>query len=75
MSKASDKKRIGELRERLDRANRAYFVHDDPIMPDSDYDARLRELIELEAAHPDLFDANSPSQRIGGEPIEGFVSV
>ena len=75
MSKATDKKRIGELRERLDRANRAYFVHDNPIMPDSEYDARLRELIELEAAHPDLFDANSPSQRIGGEPIEGFVSV
>ncbi|MCH8260077.1 MAG: NAD-dependent DNA ligase LigA [Planctomycetes bacterium] len=75
MSKTSDKKRIGELRERLDRANRAYFVHDNPTMPDSEYDARLRELIELEAAHPDLFDANSPSQRIGGEPIEGFVSV
>ncbi len=75
MSKASDKKRIGELRERLDRANRAYFVHDNPIMPDSEYDARLRELIELEAAHPDLFDANSPSQRIGGEAIDGFVSV
>ncbi len=75
MSKASDKKRIGELRERLDRANRAYFVRDNPTMLDSEYDAQLRELIELEAAHPDLFDANSPSQRIGGEPIEGFVSV
>lgn len=75
MSKATDKKRIGELRELLDRANRAYFVHDDPIMPDSDYDARLRELIELEAAQPELFDANSPSQRIGGEPIDGFVGV
>ena len=75
MSKTSDKKRIGELRELLDQANRAYFVHDDPVMPDSDYDAQLRELIELEAAHPDLFDANSPSQRIGGEPIDGFVSV
>ena len=75
MSKTSEKKRIGELRERLDRANRAYFVHDNPTMPDSEYDGRLRELIELEAAHPDLFDANSPSQRIGGEPIEGFVSV
>ncbi len=75
MSKATDKKRIGELRELLDRANRAYFVHDDPVIPDSEYDAQLRELIELEAAHPDLFDANSPSQRIGGEPIEGFVSV
>lgn len=75
MSKATDKRRIGELRELLDRANRAYFVHDEPTMADSEYDARLRELIELEAAHPDLFDANSPSQRIGGEPIEGFVSV
>ena len=75
MSKASDKKRIDELRNLLDQANRAYFVHNDPIMPDSEYDERLRELIELEAAHPNLFDANSPSQRIGGEPIDGFINV
>ena len=75
MSKTSDKKRIDELRDLLDRANRAYFVNDAPDILDSEYDAQLRELIELEAAHPDLFDANSPSQRIGGEPIDAFVSV
>ncbi len=75
MSKASDKKRIDELRDLLDQANRAYYVQDAPVMPDSEYDKLLRELIELETAHPELFDANSPSQRIGGEPIDGFVSV
>lgn len=75
MSKISDKKRIDELRDLLDRANRAYFVNDAPDILDSEYDAQLRELIELEAAHPELFDANSPSQRIGGEPIDAFVSV
>ncbi len=75
MSKATDKKRIGELRDLLDRANRAYYDDDELIMPDSHFDALLAELIGLEAAYPDLFDANSPSQRVGGEPIEAFTSV
>ncbi|MDY7110230.1 MAG: NAD-dependent DNA ligase LigA [Planctomycetota bacterium] len=75
MSKASDRKRINELRELLEEANRAYYVDANPIMSDSDFDARMRELIELEGAHPDLADPSSPSQRVGGEPIEGFKTV
>jgi DNA ligase (NAD+) len=75
MSKASDRKRIVELRELLDEANRAYYVDAEPIMSDSEFDALMRELIELEEAHPDLADPSSPSQRIGGEPIEGFTTV
>ncbi|MCH8153068.1 MAG: NAD-dependent DNA ligase LigA [Planctomycetes bacterium] len=75
MSKVADKKRILELRDLLDRANRAYFVHNEPMMTDSVYDALLRELVELENAHPELFDPDSPSQRVGGEPIKGFKTV
>jgi DNA ligase (NAD+) len=75
VTKASDEKRIVELRELLERANHAYYVENEPIMPDSGYDALMAELIELEEANPRLHDPNSPTQRVGGEPIEGFVTV
>ena len=75
MSKTSDTKRIRELRELLDRANRAYYVDNRPFMPDSEYDTLLKELADLEAAHPELHDPNSPTQRIGDQPIEGFRTV
>jgi len=75
MGKTSEHQRIGKLRELLQRANHAYFVDNEPIMPDSEYDALLAELIGLEQAHPELHDPNSPTQRIGGEPIEGFTTV
>jgi DNA ligase (NAD+) len=72
---ASEQDRILELRELLDRANRAYYVDADPIMSDRDFDARLKELAELEAAHPELADPDSPTQRVGGEPVTGFETV
>ncbi len=76
MSKATAAtKRIIELRDLLDRANRAYWVDADPVMPDSEYDRLLRELAELEETHPELDDPNSPTKRVGGEPIEGFQTV
>jgi DNA ligase (NAD+) len=75
MSKSNEKRRILELRELLDRANYAYYVESEPIMSDRDYDELMRELIELEARHPELADANSPSQRIGDKPVEGFKTV
>ena len=71
----SVEKRIIELCELVARANRAYHVDAAPVMPDSEYDALLRELEALEAAHPELRDPNSPTQRVGGEPIEGFRTV
>lgn len=70
-----DKKRILELRDLLDQANRAYYVEASPIMSDRDYDERMKELIALEAAHPELRDPNSPSQRIGDEPVDAFRTV
>src|SRR5262245_22976428 len=69
------KKRILELRDLLDQANRAYYVDAQPIMSDRDYDARMKELIALEAEYPELRDTNSPSQRIGDQPVEGFRTV
>jgi len=75
MAKASPIQRIDELRDLLDRANRAYYVEAQPIMSDRDYDLLMKELIELEARHPDRFDPNSPSQRIGDQPIDAFRTI
>jgi DNA ligase (NAD+) len=74
MSK-TDKNRILQLRDLLDRANRAYYVDAEPMMSDRDYDGLMTELITLEHKHPDLHDDSSPSQRVGGEPIDAFRTV
>jgi DNA ligase (NAD+) len=71
----SDKARILELRDLLDRANDAYYQKVDPIMSDREFDQLLKELIELELAHPEFDDPNSPTVRVGGEPIEGFETL
>ena len=63
--------RIAELRELLARANTAYYVDAAPFMSDQEFDTLLAELASLEQAHPELFDANSPTQRVGGKPLEG----
>ena len=72
---SSAHERILELCDLLERANHAYFVEAAPIMPDSEYDALLEDLIALEAAHPQYRDPNSPSQRVSGEPIDAFRTV
>ena len=63
--------RIAELRELLARANTAYYVDAAPFMSDQEFDTLLAELASLEQSHPELFDANSPTQRVGGQPLEG----
>ncbi|MBL8760442.1 MAG: NAD-dependent DNA ligase LigA [Phycisphaerae bacterium] len=67
--------RIEHLRQILDRASRAYYVDAKPIMPDAEFDRQLAELAALEAAHPELADPTSPTQRVGGEAIDSFRSV
>lgn len=64
--------RVKELRELLNRANRAYYVDAAPIMSDAEFDRLLAELARLEQDHPKLDDPESPTHRVGGEPIEGF---
>ncbi|MGN0999118.1 MAG: NAD-dependent DNA ligase LigA [Faecousia sp.] len=66
------KKRIEELTEILKEANYKYYVLDQPTMLDFEYDRLLRELEELENAHPELRKADSPTQRVGGEALSKF---
>ena len=70
-----DKERILSLRETLRQHNHNYYVLDKPTISDFEFDQLLEELIRLESSHPDLYDANSPSQRVGGELIKTFKSV
>ena len=66
------KERVSQLTDILKEANYRYYVLDDPQMPDFEYDRLLRELEELEAAHPELITEDSPTQRVGGEAISAF---
>ena len=68
---SSEPDRIRELRELLTRANTAYYADAAPFMSDQEFDTQLAELAELEARHPELHDASSPTQRVGGAPLEG----
>ena len=71
----NDAKRIDKLRREIERHNRLYYVDAAPVVSDSEYDRRYRELVDLERKHPELITPESPTQRVGGEPIEGFQSV
>lgn len=68
-------RRAAELRALLERANRAYYVDAAPIMSDPEFDRLLAELAKLEAEHAELATADSPTRRVGGEPIEGFRQI
>jgi DNA ligase (NAD+) len=74
-SSASIAKRIAELCRRIEDANHRYYVLDDPDIPDAEYDRLLRELQELEAAHPECADPNSPTARVGIAPSGKFAEV
>ena len=67
--------RAAELRRLLEDANHRYHVLDDPAIPDAEYDALLRELQAIEAAHPGLATADSPTQRVGAGVLPGFAQV
>ena len=67
--------RIADLRRQLEDANYRYYVLDEPSIPDAEYDRLLRELEALEAAHPALVTADSPTQRVGNAPAGKFAEV
>jgi DNA ligase (NAD+) len=67
--------RIEELREQVRYHNRRYHVEDAPEISDAEYDALYNELEDLEGEHPELVTPDSPTQRIGDEPVEGFEEV
>ena len=66
---------IEALRRDIRRHDELYYVHDRPEISDQQYDALLRELQRLEAAHPELVTPESPTQRVAGRPAEGFETV
>jgi len=68
-------KRIEELRREIEEHNYRYYVLDDPVITDAEYDRLMRELIALEEAFPDLITPDSPTQRVGGEPLPFFEKV
>ncbi|SMB25833.1 DNA ligase, NAD(+)-dependent [Sterolibacterium denitrificans] len=72
---ASAAERIGVLRAEIARHDHAYYVLDRPGIPDAEYDKLFRELQALEAAHPELVAPDSPTQRVGGQPLPQFASV
>jgi DNA ligase (NAD+) len=72
MAEKSSAKKIEKLREELRRHEHLYYVLDAPEIGDAEYDALMNELKKLEAGHPDLVTPDSPTQRVGGKPAEGF---
>jgi DNA ligase (NAD+) len=67
--------RAQQLRAQIAHHEHLYYVLDAPEISDAEYDALLRELLALEEAHPELRTPNSPTQRVGGRPREGFVKL
>jgi len=75
MSDAALQSRIEKLRDDIRHHEYLYYGLDKPEISDADFDAMMRELIALEAEHPELLTADSPTQRVGGKPKEGFAKV
>jgi DNA ligase (NAD+) len=71
----SAEQRAAELRRELEHHNHRYYVLDDPEISDPEYDALLNELRDLEAEHPELRTPDSPTQRVGGKPLDKFDQV
>ena len=67
--------RVRELRAEVDAHNRAYYEQDAPTVSDAEYDALFRELQALERAHPELRSPDSPTNRVGGRPLDAFAQV
>ena len=75
MVNASVVERVDVLRRELNYHNHRYYVLDDPVVSDAEYDQMLQDLRGLEEAHPELLTPESPTQRVGAAPAEGFTQV
>jgi len=75
MRVANVQQEIEELRQALEHHEYLYYVLDQPEITDAEYDGMMRRLKQLEAQHPELITPDSPTQRVGGKPREGFVKV
>ncbi len=74
-SEPTPEQQIEALREDLRHHEHLYYVLDAPELSDAEYDARMNRLNALEAEHPELITPDSPTQRVGGKPREGFVKT
>lgn len=75
LDEAAAQRRWAELVAQVEQDQRAYYEEDQPVSSDAEYDARMHELQELEAAHPALVTPESPTQRVGGRATAGFATV
>jgi len=66
---------VEALREKIRHHEHRYYVLDNPEIADAEFDLLMQQLLKLEAAHPELITPDSPTQRVGGKPSEGFVKV
>ena len=73
--KENIKHRIHQLRENLHAHNHQYYILDSPTISDQEFDQLLKELADLEAAHPEFLDTNSPTQRVGGGITKNLPNV
>ena len=67
--------RVRQLRREIEEHDYRYYILDDPLIPDVDYDLLFRELQTIEAAHPELLTPDSPTQRVGGKALDAFAPV
>lgn len=67
--------KVTKLQAEINHYNHQYYVLDEPSVPDVEYDRLMRELIEIEQAHPELKSVDSPSQKVGGKPLKAFTQV
>lgn len=75
MSNVSPDERLQQLRTLIRHHEERYYIHNDPEIADAEFDALLKELEALEAAHPELITPDSPTQRVAGRPTDGFETV
>jgi DNA ligase (NAD+) len=75
MNKAEAKKEIKKLRDEINHHNYKYYVKNNPVISDYEFDQLLKKLESLEEKYPDLVTLDSPTQRVGGEPLDGFTTV
>lgn len=75
MDKDDARRQIEKLREKINYHNHRYYVLANPVISDAEYDALMKRLADLEKEFPDLVTPDSPTQRVGGQPLEGFEQV
>jgi len=75
MDKKEAEEKIKKLREEINYHNYKYYVENNPVISDYEYDQLLKQLEKLESEHPDLITPDSPTQRVGEQPVEGFKTV